>query len=425
VIDQSFHQDSLRRVIKKSDYDKIPYLYLTTVRDLILKQAVESANDNFGGSNPLESFLLNNKNVYRFSKFNDELVLRQACKNLKLIYGYVAPNRDNIIRNLKVLLSEGVPYSVFRLDVKSFYESFNNDYIFNEIISLRSINPQTKSVLNALMSQYVKAGGSGLPRGLEFSAVMSEILMQPFDNKIKNHIEVFFYARYVDDILIITKPQTNSKTFVNFVIENLKLMGLSLNNKKRQITKCPENVAPLKPPITLPKDVIVGFEYLGYSFKVYEPNQVKTQNSLAKKQFREVKTDIASSKAKRYKTRIIKSFLDFTKNKDFKLLGMRIQFLTSNFSVPDKDSDKKKLAGIYHNYPQLTTYEGLSDMDSFLKNAIFSNHGRVFSLSSPHLTKHRKLLLLKHSFEHGHKNRYFLHYNDYEISQIQECWKYA
>ena len=324
------------------------------------------------------------------------------------------------------MLSEGIPYTVYRLDVKSFYESFNSNLIVDTINSIEKANPQTKSILSSLMREYSIGGGLGLPRGLAFSAVMSEVLMKNFDDGLKNTQGVYFYARYIDDIIIITNPLNNQNEFISYIIKELTSLGLSLNNKKRKIASIQKKIAPIPIATYLaaPPKALLSIDYLGYNFKVYEPQEIKKLSGLTKKQFRDVVTDISASKIKRYKSRIVKSFLDYLLNKNFLLLMMRLKFLTSNFSIKDKDSEKLKMTGIYYNYPRITTFDGLKEMDKFHKNAILCNTGRLFSKTSLLLNKRFRSFLLKQTFQHGHKNRIFLYFNAYDLKQIQECWKY-
>ena len=43
----------------------------------------------------------------------------------------------------------------------------------------------------------------GLPRGIDISATLSELFMADLDSEIKKIDGIFFYARYVDDIIVI------------------------------------------------------------------------------------------------------------------------------------------------------------------------------------------------------------------------------
>lgn len=43
---------------------------------------------------------------------------------------------------------------------------------------------------------------NGLPRGLSISSVMSELYMKYFDLRIRRLEGVYYYARFVDDIVV-------------------------------------------------------------------------------------------------------------------------------------------------------------------------------------------------------------------------------
>ena len=50
----------------------------------------------------------------------------------------------------------------------------------------------------------------GIPRGIGISAYLSELYMRDIDIKIKSLEDVIYYARYVDDIIVIICPKTES-----------------------------------------------------------------------------------------------------------------------------------------------------------------------------------------------------------------------
>jgi hypothetical protein len=63
-------------------------------------------------------------------------------------------------------------------------------------------------------------------------------------------------------------------------------------------------------------------------------------------------------------------------------------------------------------------------LDAFLKKAILSSQGRIFSVTSSMLTRAQKNRLLKNSFYKGHAERTFRHFSKTQIALIQGCWKY-
>ncbi|WP_296465102.1 antiviral reverse transcriptase Drt3a [Rhodoferax sp.] len=420
MYDQSFSKKTLARVIQKRDFNHVPVATRDAFREELLDKALVSALSNFNSpSPPLATFPLFNKSVYQLPKLEDELVARKLTQNLRRFASSSAEGRSQIVRNLALLLSEGVPYRVYRLDVRSFYESFQKSEVIRTLHQLRHLSPQSKSLIETLLNSHAAMGGSGVPRGLSLSAILSNLLMRDFDKTIHSNQETFYYSRYVDDIVIITSTREKAERFITQVKHSLP-EGLELNPNKRQIVEAEGRVKPTKP--TDPKVSLFEFEYLGYRFIVSEP--IKQRNNVsAGDQHRNVIVDIGLSKVKKLKTRIVRSFLDFSRNGDWELLHDRIAFLTQNFSVHNPKAGDKKLAGIFHSYPLLTdAAAALHELDRFLRNAILSRTGRTFSSSATSLSASKRKQLLTYSFVRGHAHKVFAHFHSTRISEIQRCW---
>lgn len=421
MYDASYNKKTLARELRKTDIHNDPSLKVEATKDVLLTAAVESSKTLFDGGNPLRSFNLKGKTISCVDKLAYDLVIRKLCKNLKHATLVRQQNRNAIIFSITKLLAEGTPYRIYRLDIRSFYESFSTEYIEETIDSLRKLSTQSTKLLRYILKSHYQAGGAGIPRGLPLSATLSELLMQPFDRKVKNSPEVFFYARYVDDIIIITSRNEKKTAFKKWIAQQLP-SGLKLNPTKQHVKTAEFRVEPYKP--TALQKEILQFEYLGYSFSVKEPPK-DSAISQPLKHFRSVTTDIATKKIKKLKTRISRSMLDFSKTGDFELLKLRIKFLTTNFRVKDPDTHQTRLAGIFYSYPfiQGVNSQGIQQLDKFLKNAILSKTGRIYAASSTGLTKPMKRQLLGHSFLNGHKNKPVVHFHPQTIKLIQECWE--
>lgn len=413
MYDQSFCKKTIGRVLQKRDFRGVPAASQSDYREELIDKALAAA---FVPSPiPLVAFPLGGKVVYRIGDLNYELVLRKLCQNIKRSGGWASQSRSQIVSNLKLLLAEGVPYRIYRLDVSSYYESFDKQDVQRELHNLSDLAPQSKSLTEALLGVHATMGGTGVPRGLSISAILSDYLMRRFDDQIKSNHDTFYYSRYVDDIVIVTSARESSDRYIRWIAKILP-KGLKLNPNKKDICEAPKSVKPIKN--GLPENLI-SFDYLGYKFSVKEP--VFLNNKRPGDHNRLVEVDIARRKVKKIKTRIVRSILDFGKNHDWALLRDRIAYLTQNFSVYNPKAGGKKLAGIYHSYPLLT--EGaaaLSEMDRFLRNAVLAKAGRVFSKKS--LSASQRHRLLAYSFVTGHKKRGFVHFSGQRISQIQACW---
>lgn len=417
--DHSYSSETLLKTLRKSDFFDMRGLHDESFKLSVIDTAVESAHNLFAGSNPLVRFPLHGKQVYKIDTLPNDLAIRKLYENVARLVSIRPPGRDIIVSNLLRLISEGVPYRLYRLDIRKFYESFSTAAVEERIFGLPGLSPPSKALIHALLFHYLSSGGTGIPRGLALSALISEVMMQDFDLAVRSMPGVYFSSRYVDDIVILTSGDENPKVFERNLIKHLP-DGLILHERKRQICPMPDRVAPVQRP---PATANIRFDYLGYAFSVYEP--IKIPNKNKNKYFREVVIDITHSKLCRMKTRIIRSLLDFAATSDFDLLRLRIKFLTSNFSINDFRRDRSKLAGIYYSYPEITDpiNSGLCELDKFLANAVLSKNGRVFSKSATVLTASKRRLLLKHSFVRGHQERSMVHFHTTTIQKIQDCWK--
>ena len=420
IYDHSFSRETLLSTLCKSDFYEMRALHDESIKLSIIDAGVESAHNLFAGASPLVRFPLNGNQIYKINNLSNELAVRKLYYNIEQLVSFKSSSRDTVVSNLHRLISEGVPYRLYRLDIKKFYESFTTLSIEERLYGLPGLSPPSKALLHALLDSHVSSGGLGLPRGLALSALISEIMMQDFDLAVRSMSGVYFFSRYVDDIVILTNCLEHPKVFLRNIIQHLP-EGLTLHERKRQICHLYNKVSPTT---VTPTIANITFDYLGYAFAVYEP--IKEPGKKNGHYFRKVHIDIATSKLQRIKTRIVRSMLNFSASGDFDLLYSRVKFLTSNFSITDFRRDRSKLAGIYYSYPEITDplNSGLQQLDNFLVNAVLSKSGRVFSKSGAELTASQRRLLLKHSFTRGYIEKTMVHFHPKRIRKIQECWLY-
>ncbi|WP_031361952.1 antiviral reverse transcriptase Drt3a [Caballeronia sordidicola] len=424
MYDQSFNHSTLRGVIQRGDFLTYPPLRDVIHKEVTVQNAVKAAESMFSGGNPVSSILVAGKTINRVASFSDKLVIRKIDRNIKRISPTFQESRSSIVSNVKSLLSEGVPYRSYRLDVKSFFESFPKNFIIDLLHDARTLSTPTKQLTAKLLDQ----NGPGLPRGLSISSSLSELAMIPFDAALKKLDHVFFYARFVDDILIVTSGDEPEGFVVDYIEATLPA-GLTLNRKKLET---PTKLTTIKPydanktkvqTFGQGKNPLLSMEYLGYAFEVYDPPKTDTPRN----QFRTVRLDISESKRNKIKKRIVLAVYSYCKNKNFQLLENRLNFLTSNFSIEDKNRDQKRLAGLYYNYYLITDSDadGLKELDCFLRAAVLSNKGRTFARFYKNSTPLQRRQLLTHSFVFNFRKEAFVHHTAKQLKQIQRCWKYA
>ncbi|GAB3528735.1 antiviral reverse transcriptase Drt3a [Photobacterium alginatilyticum] len=413
MYDQSFNRVSLLRCLLKKDFKNNALLYNDAYKLEQIDKALDLVKYGFFHEDNIEIKKIKKKPVYAFKNLHDNLVLRKANKNLKKAYRVKQNNRDSIVKCLKVILSEGINYKLFKLDINQFYESISHDEVIGLIDDNLRINHDTKRVVKLMLSAFHQCGGKGLPRGISLSATLSEIMMMEFDAYVNSKDYVYHYFRYVDDIIIITN-QRDPSNFLSDIANKLPENLFFSKKKKKKLT-----LNTIKPAKANSDRRSEELNYLGYNYKIYAPFKNGEQpNSL----FRDVYLDIAPNKVKKIKTKIIRSFSSYVKSGDFKLLDDRIKLLTSNFSILDTSKDISIMSGIYYNYKRVDyeTSVALNELDRFLRFAILSKKGRVFSSIS--LKERDKRILLRYSFRRGFSRHTFVKFSPTRQSEIQRAW---
>lgn len=216
--------------------------------------------------------------------------------------------------------------------------------------------------------------------------------MRDIDKAIKELSPVTYYARYVDDIIIIFTPSPNDHggDYINDVKEIVeKNHKLRLNDVKTR-------------PLDLRNNKIsVNLDYLGYTMSFGTS---------------ETKTKLTKKKVDKYKNRIDLAFAAYTnlskinEKKARKFLIKRIRFLTGNTRL--MNNKKNILVGIYYSNSQLTELDDLSKLDKYLKDKISQ-----IALSQV------RTRLQQYSFQNGFETKRFSPFNTLELSEIMKIWE--
>lgn len=415
-----FIAENVRREIRRIDFHLDPRLRNAEQ----LENCIDTAVACIGNSKEIANHILyqvaGKKVVARTASSSAKIALRLVNRNIHAAYVSKMDDRDSIVRSLKTLLSESVRYRVYKLDVKSFYESFDMAGAISKLRENSRLTDPVKRVLRDIFENHLGKGYEGLPRGLVISASLSDALMQEFDQKVVSNSEVFFYRRYVDDITIITSAREDQLKFIA-LLEALLPDFLEFKKQKTEV-KLLAAFRQKEKDKAGTTTIYTCFDYLGYRFNIARDGH---QPSIAPA--RHVWLDIADSKVKKIKTRLMKSYVDYLRTGDYGLLEMRVRHLTSNISLIDRSKGVRRLSGIHHSYPlvDIERSTSLRALDSFLKTSLISVSGSVFSRLNIKLTPIQKSGLARHSFYSGAKKRRFYQFNVKDLSRIQRCWKHG
>jgi hypothetical protein len=307
--------------------------------------------------------------------------VKQLQKNISKTFKVVQSNRNLIIKQLFNILSDGFPKVIIKTDIKSFYESIPQYKLFEKIEDNTLLSPYSKKLIKKLFYEFeskkdtlVIEPEKGIPRGIGLSAYLSELFMRDIDSAIKSLQDIVYYARYVDDIVIIFCPKTKS-TKKNYLEQVKKIVTdnqLELKDgTDGEESKTKEIELFLDKSKKKQNADNHNFKYLGYQFFIehYSKGQIgKT----------DLRIEISIDKIKKYKKRLKTAVIAYNNNSKYNekearsMLFSRLKFLTGNFHLNNNKRDVK--AGIYYSNEMLklntVEYKSLENLDKELENSI-------------------------------------------------------
>lgn len=357
------------------------------------------------------SFKIADKDTYEFGLPEDEIVSKKLNDNIKRLFKINTCDRHAIVKQVISLLRDTQPIKIIRLDVKDFYESINRKDILHYVVNEFLLSHQNRSVLKSWDKLLSEMGINGLPRGMSLSSTLSEIRMRPFDREVRKLESVYYYARFVDDIIIMFSG--NEKELLDRIesILNNSSPELRFNDKTRLINLDNKGGCNFK------------LDYLGY--EIAASNVINNKN---KHKSRCVTVKISNKKIKKIKFRVRRAFSSFVRTRNFNLLIARLEFLTGNqYIIGDIDRTRLK-SGIYYNYPLINDYTQLKELDGFYQKLI-NSRGGVVSQAIQYISScdnksngNRLDKVSKLSFLFGYKNRVMNSFNRKESRNIKRCW---
>ncbi len=320
--------------------------------------------------------------------------MKQVQDNISRLFSIKQTDRFEIVNQVKTLLGDGFPKYVIKTDIDDFYENIPHAPLLEKINGNNLMTPFSRKILTQILTAYKKLSkcDKGIPRGIGVSAKFAELYMRDVDNAIMSLKGITYYARYVDDIIIIFTP-TAADQHRNYLKEIKKAVSkfeLKINETKTHTFNLQKSSRACQ------------LEHLGY--KIFFGNG-------------KLKTRLTDKKIRKYKERIdlaLKVYTNFSKIDEKvarKLLIKRMRFLTGNTRL--KNNKENIMIGIYYSNRQLTEKNDLVSLDDYLRTRI----DRIVNLPQV------KTRLKKYTFQDGFEKKRFSPYKTHELKKIMEIWK--
>jgi hypothetical protein len=151
--------------------------------------------------------------------------------------------------------SENKEFYIVKTDIKSFYDSIPHDNLKRHLLGdaaprisekLSLLTSESRATYKAHIDTIFEITGKiteskiGLPQGPAYARYLAEIYLDGIDTKFDKKVQdgsIRLYQRYVDDIFFIANTEEKAKSELNFLSDELGLLGLKINNEKTIITK--------------------------------------------------------------------------------------------------------------------------------------------------------------------------------------------
>lgn len=339
-----------------------------------------------------------------------KLILRKLNDNIRRIYKDEQGNRNFIIQQVKTLLKENAPFWIIKTDIKSFYQSIDRKKILSKLKNDAILSYHSIYLLDKVMNNATVNTTTGLPKGINISSTLSEIYLRKFDNIIQRFENVYYYARFVDDIIVFINSNQSANNLFHSIDEILfNTCTLNINKNKTSLIEG----ATLKYIFQSgQKSKKNNIEYLGYNFSIQSNSKE-----------RNIIISIAEKKIKKIKMRLIKSYLEYIKTSNFEMLIKRVKFLTGNYRVSESTNDSILKAGIFYNYIHINSLTALQELNVFHRKVIFSKNGNLGIKLNTALSADEKKILKRFCFTSGYKMKVYNNFSYLEMNSITNCWK--
>ena len=405
---QVFDSGGLGSEVRQSDFRKYRKVLSKSTKDQLVTDAVARAANNFSGGCGLRYIQKGTRDQCSVDSYPTTLVLRKIASNLRLLTRSGPSERSRLIKVLLLFIQEEIRFRLYRFDVRRFFDSLSVDESLLRVAA-GAVSRKTVELLTTVLREHVSAGKPGIPTGLVISAALAEVMMAPFDEYVRKLPHVFYFGRFVDDIVIITNGTEHPTAFEQELSVALP-KGTSFGTNKRDLLDVPK--------VDRGKASKAGkFDYLGYEFTIRDQIISKDKSE------RVINVNLSERSLNHILTRIAKAFRRYAKDGRFDDLYHRICYLTSNYRLFDPLVNRKRLAGVYHNHPFLTYHEdnSLRHLDRALRQLIFSNP-QPRAGSGALLNAQQRRDLAARTFLRGHRDRQYYSFSIKTLAKIKRCW---
>jgi hypothetical protein len=120
----------------------------------ILKESSDKINSNFTVLLLKEVEFKSKKYIYKLKDHESFYCVKQLQYNIKRLYKVKQSDRYDIVSGLKAILDDSIPKRIFKIDIKSFYESISFDEVMIKIEEDGLLSFQSRKILKEINEEY-------------------------------------------------------------------------------------------------------------------------------------------------------------------------------------------------------------------------------------------------------------------------------
>lgn len=293
--------------------------------------------------------------IFKCSELRSALSLQLVKEDIKCHYKVSVANRDEVVKSLKMVLRGTDNKILIRTDIRSFFENISLAPIIAKLTHDSYISPISLKILRNLeknLKNKIEDKNLWLPRGLSISSHLAELRMEHFDRKVRQLRGVYYYRRYVDDIVMVANPNVCS---AQDLLSQLKVIA------KEQYLPLHEEGDKTKVVEYNKQNQDARFEYLGYKFIGYGSS---------------LQINLSEKRKERYISRIDAVFRFYNENatrRKMRPLRKLFDLMTALTGNGMMIGGKKMIpVGVYYSNRHITTMTDLQALDAYLHEAIES-----------------------------------------------------
>lgn len=154
-----------------------------------------------------------------------------ACRKNKGTDCAVSTLRRYMVNHYKKFGKSG--YFV-KIDIKKYFDSISHAVLKKKLSNL-AMPDDIYNLLSLIIDSYEHTAGRGIPMGNQSSQCFALLYLDCVDRLIKEKLQVKFYIRYMDDMILIVANKKDAQRILNSVQQKVELQDLCINRKSQVI----------------------------------------------------------------------------------------------------------------------------------------------------------------------------------------------